>query len=75
MLRDTPGFAVLHVGPPDLVEDLGLARVHMPQNAHDGAAQVARVPALQCVGPAGQPRLTRCVDPLLQRLRRLALPL
>ena len=39
LLRDPPGFSVLYVSMPDLVQNLGLARVHMSQDTHHRGAE------------------------------------
>lgn len=40
LLRDAARLAALHVGSSQLVQDLGLARVHVAHDAQDGQAQV-----------------------------------
>ena len=39
LLGDATSLALLHIGAPDLVQQLGLARVHVAQDAADGGPQ------------------------------------
>lgn len=39
LLGDTTRLAVLHVGAPEFVQDLRLARVDVAQHAHHGSAE------------------------------------
>ena len=54
LLGDTARLPVLHVGTSDVVQDLGLSRVDVPQDAADRRAKVLRVPVGECLA---QPRL------------------
>jgi hypothetical protein len=49
LLCDPPRLHVLHVGVPDLVQQFGLARVHVAQDAADRGPQLA----LGCVALLG----------------------
>jgi hypothetical protein len=59
LLGDAARLAVLHVGAPDVVQDLGLAGVHVAQDAADGGTQVR-----------GVARGQRLAEPLVARLAR-----
>eukprot|EP00976_Prorocentrum_cordatum_P086331 1186469-Prorocentrum_minimum.AAC.1 len=67
LLSDPARLPVLHVGPTDLVQDLGLARVHVTEDAHDGTPQVVLVALEHRRVPPRQPPRLRLRDAHLQR--------
>jgi len=57
LLGDTACLALLHVGVSDLVEQCGLAGVHVAQNAADGTAELSEFACEVCVVVLEQLRL------------------
>jgi hypothetical protein len=59
LLRDSAGLSFLHVGVADLVEQLGLPRVHVAHDHRDRRAQVVRAAGVSRGLLAGQAVLAR----------------